>query len=257
MSIRLYADEFRCAIYEEAPGGGNPEDPNSLMNRPVLNPMGWLDNVYFHSSFDYYGAVFYNPAVAISHAAVAGLTSQVTRQVSVEGQRAYGDHLLIQHNLGYVPRFFAVYNGLLVPHGLPVQDQGSGRKRFVTAYATTTQIRLWEVGWSSTLNLDAVNLNYGVIVFANSEANPLLDQLRIEPGTVVFGRGRFNLAWPHLRAVAAGDSPLSVPMGRTAAVGNGSLRVFGADGVPRDFGPYVDRSGLVAPPSISVAVGRG
>lgn len=255
MSIALYADELRCVIYDEAPGGGDPLDPNSLMNRPVVNPMGWLDNVYFHSDFDYYGAPFHGTAT-IAHAAVAGVSQQVAYFTTFEGQAVRTDHLLLTHSLGYVPRFFVHYGNLMIPHSMPVQDEGSGLKRFVTGYATTSQIRLSELAYSSASTLSAVSRTYGAVVFANSEANPFLDQLLIEPGNVIFGQGRFNLSWPHLRVVGSGESPYAQALGRTAGVGNGSLRVYPPNGSPIDFGPYVNKSGLIAPAFVNVTVGR-
>jgi hypothetical protein len=255
MTIRLYADEFRCAIYDEAPGGGDPLDPNALMNRPVVNPMGWLSSLYFHSNFDYYGAPFHG-TVTIGHAAVAGASSQVAYFTTFEGQAVRSDHLLLTHNLGYVPRFFVHYGNLMIPHGMPVQDEGEGLKRFVTGYATSTQVRLSELAWSGASTLSAASRTYGAVVFANSEANPFLDQLLIEPGHVIFGRGRFNVSWPHLRVVGSGESPYAQALGRTAGVGNGSLRVITPGGGAINFGPYVDKSGLVAPSFINVTVGR-
>lgn len=216
--------------------------------------MGWLSNVYFHSNFDYYGAPFHNTAT-IGHAALAGASTQVAYFSTFEGQSARYDHLLLSHSLGYVPRFFIHYGGLMIPHGTPVQDEGDGRKRFVTGYATSTQIRLSELAYSSAFTLSAVSRTYGAVVFANSEANPFLDQLLIEPGRVIFGRGKFNLSWPHLRVVGSGDSPYAQSLGRTAAVGNGSLRVYPPNSGVVDFGPYINKSGLSAPPFVNVTVG--
>lgn len=255
MTIRLYADGLRCAIYDEAPGGGDPLDPNSPMNRPAVDPMGWLADLYFHSNFDYYGAPFHS-TVTIGHAAVAGTSQQVAYFTTFEGQAVRADHLLLNHNLGYVPRFFVHYGNLMIPHGMPVQDEGSGLKRFVTGYATSSQIRLSELAYSSASTLSAASRTYGAVAFANSEANPFLDQLLIEPGLVIFGRGRFNLSWPHLRVVGSGESPYAQSLGRSAAIGNGSLRVYPPSGGPIDFGPYVEKSGLSAPPFINVTVGR-
>lgn len=255
MSIRLYADGLRCAIYEEAPGGGDPLEPSSLMNRPIVDPMNWLDNIYFHSNFDYYGAPS-SGSVVINHSAVAGTTTPVAYFTTFEGQAIRTDHLLLTHSLGYVPRFFVHYNGLMIPHGMPVQDEGLGLKRFVTGYATSSEIRLSELAYSSSVTLNAVSRTYGAVAFANSEANPFLDQLLIQPGSVIFGRGRFNLSWPHLRVVGPGESPYAQALGRTAAIGNGSLRVYPPGMSAIDFGPYVDKSSLVPPSFVNVTVGR-
>lgn len=254
MSIRLYADELRCAIYEEAPGGGDPLDPNSLMNRPIISPTAWLNNVYFHSDFDYYGTAFYTPSVTINHAAVPGIVRSITQIRNFEGQAITTNHNLITHNLGYIPNFFVIYDNKMIPHGTPIQSVDAGRQRFVTAYATTTQIRLNEVGYSNANTLPAITLNYGIMVFGNNEINPTLQTLLAEPGNVVFGRGKFRMEWPHLRVVGSGDSPFAQATSPTAAIGNGGIRVWSPNsGSPIDFNNY--SGGFGAPSFINVAAG--
>lgn len=253
MSIRLYADEFRVSIYEEAPGGGDPLDPNSQMNRPVLDPVTWIDNIYFHSDLDYYSTVQYVPSVTISHSAVSSPANAVTPFVTFLGQIGTTNHLLVTHSLGYVPRFFVVYDDKMIPHGTPVQTGGGGA-RFVTGYATTTQIRLHELYVSGSSALSAINVNYGVMVFKESAADPLLDKLLIEPGNVIFGQGKFNLEWPHLRAVEPGESPFAQALGKTAAIGNGGVRVWPPNGTALDFFNY---SGSFTTPPSFVNLGLG
>lgn len=238
MSIRFYADEFRAAIYEEAPGGGDPLDPNSLMNRPILNPSAWVANVFFHSNFDYYSTVVFQPSVTVAHPAVGSPSTYITPFITINGTISQTTHPLVTHGLGYVPRFFVVYQGRMIPHGTPSQVVSNTVVRFVSAYATTSEIRLFETGITGSVGLPAINLNYGVMVFRNSAADPLLDRLRIEPGNVVFGQGKFSMQWPHLRAVASGESPFAQALGRTAAIDNGAVRVWEPNGGPIDFGVY-------------------
>lgn len=224
------------AIYEEAPGGGDPLDPASMMNRPVLNPTSWVNNIYFHSDFDYYSTRFFQ-TTTISHAAVAGTTVSIGPINSFGGQSVTANHLLVQHNLGVVPRFFVVYNGRMIPHGTPIQRPDVGRARFVTGYATTTQVRLFERAFSSTVNLPAASFSYQTMVFSPSGADPLLDQLLISPANVIFGQGKFRMDWPHLRVVGMGDSPFAQALGRTAGIGNGAIRTWEPNtGSPVDFG---------------------
>lgn len=255
MSIRLYADELRCAIYEEAPGGGDPLSPTSQMNRPVVSPLSWLDNIYFHSDLNYYPTIV-NEVTTISHPAVAGRTVSVGQDVYLSqlyyGQSLTFDHLLIQHNLGYVPLFFVAYDGKMIPHGMPVQS-ASGGVRLVSAYATTTQIRLREFATSSASTLPAVSRNYQVLVFRNNTVDPLLPMLRIEPGDVVFGQGRFRGNTPHLRATGPGDSLYAQARNRTAAVRNGSFRAYPPNGTPVDLGNFT--GSLPAPSYINVTAG--
>jgi hypothetical protein len=260
MTIRLYADEFRCAIYEEAPGGGDPLDPTSQMNRPVMSPISWLSNVYFHSDLNYYGIAATNLSATISHAAVAGMTriagggnQEVPATVVFYGQAVETNHLLVTHGLGYVPKFFCIYNNRLIPHGTPIQDEGLGLKRFVTAYATSTQIRLHEVGWSSDATLPAVSRTYQVIVFREPSANSTDKQLDLYAGGADFGRGKFRGAEPHLRADGVGDVQWPIATGPTAAIRNGGLRVWTPNGSAIDFGPY--NGSVPAPPYIITSAG--
>lgn len=255
MTVRLYADEFRCAIYDEAPGGGDPINPASLMNRPVINPSGWLANIYFHSDFDYYSTRHFE-TVTINHGAVGGTTTSLGPINSFGGQSVTADHLLVQHNLGVVPRFFVVYDGRMIPHGTPVQRPDVGRARFVTGYATTTQLRLFERAFSSTATLPAVSLSYQAMVFGPSAADPLLDQLLISPANVVFGKGKFRMEWPHLRVVGPGDSPFAQAQGRTAGIGNGAIRAWTPNsGAPIDFGGSYSGNFNSAPNFINLSAG--
>lgn len=255
MSVRLYADEIRCAVYEEAPGGGDPLSPTSQMNRPVISPLDWLDNIYFHSDLNYYPTVV-NGVTTISHPSVAGRTQTVGDDAYLSqlyyGQSLTFDHLLIQHDLGYVPLFFVAYDGKMIPHGMPVQF-ASGGVRLVSAYATTTQIRLREFATSSASALPAVTRSYQVLVFRNNSPDLALPVLNIEPGDVVFGQGRFRANMPHLRATGPGDSIFAQARTRTAAVRNGSFRAYPPNGSPVDLGTFT--GSLPAPGFINVTAG--
>lgn len=255
MSVRLYADGFRCAIYEEAPGGGDPLDPTSLMNRPVVSPLSWLDNVYFHSDLNYY-PVAASGTTTVSHPSVAGKTQTVGDDAYLSqlyyGQSQTFDHNLITHGLGYVPLFFVAYDGKMIPHGMPVQS-ASGGVRLVSAYATATEIRLREFATSSATDLPTVSRNYQVLVFRNNVPNPSLPMFLAQPGDVVFGQGKFRGNTPHLRATGPGDSIFAQARGRTAAIRNGSFRAYPPNGSPVDLGTFT--GSLPAPSFINVTAG--
>src|SRR5690606_10520714 len=106
----------------------------------------------FHSDFDYYGAVAWDMSRVISHPSVSGLSYQVSpyepASAQYFGRSSVTTHALITHNLGYVPKFFVAYDGQMIPHGTPIQTDSGNRARFVSAYATTTQIRLKDIGIS-------------------------------------------------------------------------------------------------------------
>lgn len=260
MTIRLYADSFRCAIFDEAPGGGSPADINSLMNRPALDPSNWLDNIYFHSEFDYYGVAAYTLGTSLTHGAIAGITrnagggtGEVSTVVTLAGQSGSDDQLLLTHNLGYVPDFYAIINGVLAPNGVPIQRPDAFRMRFACVYATTTEIRVATFGFSSASDLSSISAIYGVIVFRDHAAIPGEKMLKIAPGDVIFGQGKFNMQQPHLRADGAGDSPFAIALSKTAAARNGGLRLYKSSGSYEDWGSF--NGSLSAPTFISVAVG--
>ena len=254
MSVRLYADEFRVAIYEEAPGGGEADDPNSLMNRPVLDPINWMANIFFHSDLTYFGIVAHQ-LTTINHAFVGGGSFPITPSalVTINGQTARADHLLLTHNLGYVPKFFVLYNNRMIPLGFPIQINGNVATRFVAAYATTTQVRLAEFARSSSLNLDAVSRTYTTIVFRDAEANPIGDNLDIRPGVANFAHGKFRAQEPHLRADGLGDVQWPIQTGRAVGVRNGGFRFWEANGGNTDYNDY--NGSLPAPGYIMTSAG--
>lgn len=247
MTIRLYADEFRCAIYEEAPGGGDPLDPASPRNRPVLEPMNWLGNIRFHSDLAYFGIAAKDMNRIVSHPVVPAASRSVTRAVTVLGQELTHEHVLVVHNLGYVPKFYIIYDGRLIPHGTATQNLGDGRKRYVAAFATSSEIRLFEIGYSTGSALPAVSRTYQVIVFQDQDEDPTGAMLDLQPGIADFGRGRFQAAQPHLRADGMGDVQWPIPTSPTAAVRNGALRVYQPDGGFVDDGSF---DGSLSPPTI-------
>lgn len=251
MSIRLYADSLRCAIYEEAPGGGDPIDPNSLMNRPVVNPTGWLTNLYFHSDLDYYGVAAYNLSVPLVHSAIAGATvanaGGISNPIYYQFNSATQDQLLLTHNLGYVPRFYAVVDGKMAPNSVPVQYQTVNKVRFASVYATTTEIRVHSFGFTDNTNLAGTTVTYGVLVFRTPAAVPSLPMLNIDvssPG-VVFGQGKFIGSQPHLRVVGPGDTDFAVATNRTLSIRNGGFRAYLPNGSYFDYGNF--NGSLTAP----------
>lgn len=261
MALRFYADEFRCAIYIEAPGGGDPLDPESLMNRPVVNPLDWLENIRFHSDLDYYGVVTSTLSTPITHPTINGISrsaaggsGDVSTFVTFFGQSGSSDHLLLTHDLGYIPDFYAIQNGQLVPNGVTVQRQDNARMRWASVYATETEIRVRTFGYSSEFSLSSVTVNYGVIVFRQHAPVPEEDMLNLEPGNVVFGQGLFKSGEPHLRTTGGVGSVFSIAKGPTVFLRNGGFRAWLPDGSFSDWGAY---NGTSSPPQfINIEVGK-
>lgn len=254
MSIRFYADATRVAVYEEAPGGGDPLEPTSLMNRPIISPMSWLPNVYFHSDFDYYNT-FIATSVSVAHSSYpTGSSGPATLGGVVRNSRTYtNDYVILNHNLGYVPKFYAAYGGRMIPNTYPIEISGSAL-RYVCVYATSTQIRVFESAQVSNVNgLSANSFTYQLLVFADSASDPSLPMLQIEPGGVIFGQGKFRRDRPPMRIVASGESPFAQALNRSAGVRNGAVRSYLPGGAAVDAGPY--NGSLPAPTFINVQSG--
>jgi hypothetical protein len=224
---------------------------------PYKNPMAHVSRILFHSDFDYYGAVAWTMSRTISHPRVNGASYAVSEYEPAStrffGRQQERTHLLLTHNLGYAPRYFVAYDGEMIPHGTPIQTQSGGRCRFVSAYATETQIRLKEIGISSDADLLDTSRTYQVIAFRDSVADLALPLLRLKPDDVVMGQGKFRTRWPHLRNVGSGDTPFAVALDRTAAYGNGGIRVRTPEGGTVDFGGF--QGSLPAPDFINVGLG--
>lgn len=226
----------RVSLFEEAAGGGDVNDPNSNRNRPLNDPISWLDLVKFHSDFDYYQVHSGPDLVTVNHAAVAGATVTLYNisgsTFSRQGQIVTTQIDLVTHGLGYIPSYFVIMGGAIVAPGTLVQV-GSAQDRQVTPYATTTKIRLHEAAISSAATLAAISIDYEVIVFKQPVADmPGLGfDFDETTGRVIMGEGKFDSDLKMLReAGAPGDSPFDISLGRTVDIKNGGKRSVLADG---------------------------
>jgi hypothetical protein len=222
----------RVALYDEAPGGGEYDDPNSLRNRPLNDPVTWFANLYFHSDFNYMEVSTGPVIVGVNHAAVAVTAPPPGATVTFGWGSAFADTPLVAHGLGYAPlALVALGNNILWP-GMPVQTQGDGGMRFATIYSDAAHVRLYEFASVGSSNLAATTLNYTVIVFRNPPAptgNILID---FEPstGALQMGLGKFNSLRRYLQVVAGG-TPFGISYGgRTIDLANGAPRAFRPDG---------------------------
>lgn len=236
----------RCALYEEPSGSGAADNPYSARNAPLNNPASNLAYLYFHSDYDPMEVVSGPTVVGINHATIAAGTGP-GGAVSVNNGRVYGgysaDHLLLTHGLGYVPDFFLLSGSNVIHPGFPIQyDSADGRARQVTAYATTTQIRLYEVGVQTSTALAGLTVNYTVLVLKAPPAptgDVLLD-FNPSTGVVKMARDKFSSDRRYLQIVAGG-SPFGLPLGRTIDLANGTFRSVSPDGTIRDVVPSTFR----------------
>lgn len=223
----------RCALYEEPVTTGDPTNPNSARNAPLNNPATNLQYLYFHSDYDPMEAFSAPSTVSISHDAIPAYSGSSGE--FIPGQY-YGnftrDHLLLTHDLGYVPDFFVIRDSHTVFPGFPVQYTAAvGLARYVTPYATTTQIRLYEVGVQSSSILPAITVPYTVLVIRRPPSptgNVLLD---FSPGTgvVTMGRDKFNSSRRYLQ-VSSNPTAFGIPLGKTIDLNNGAFRAVSPGG---------------------------
>lgn len=241
----------RFALYDEAPGGGDVTNPNSMRNRPLNSPQDWLPNIYFHSDFNYLEVASGPITISVSHTAVTPGTKPPEATINFGWVSSVTDRLLFTHNLGYTPTVMcALGNNILWP-GMPVQSTSGSGQRFATVYSTTTQVRMKEFAATGTTALPAATLSYTLLVFANppSTSGNILYDFDPLTGVTQMGRGKFNSSRRYLQVVSGG-TPFGVSYGgKTIDLQNGAPRAVRPDGttfnpVPSDLGLALPRVGL-------------
>lgn len=222
----------RCALYDEAPGGGAVTNPNSLRNRPLNNPTAWLENIYFHSDFNYLEVAVGPTNVTVNHASVPVGTPPAGASISVGWNTSVADRLLYTHSLGYVPIVMGVLGSNMVWPGMPVQVTSDSGMRYATIYATATEVRMREFAATGAFALPAVDLTYTLLIFAQppSATGNILFDFDPVTGIVEMGRRKFKSDRRYLQVVAGG-SPFGVSYGgRTIDLKNGAVRAVRPDG---------------------------
>lgn len=245
LTFRAFPAAGVVALFDEAPGGGDPKDIGSLRNRPAADPANWLPNIYFHSSLDNM-EVHSDTTVTINHGSVAALTPPGLEFVPSR-YFAYGSTAttwpLLTHDLGYPPHVAVVVDDNVVKPGYPVQVvSGTKRMRSISVYVTTTQVLLreWSIATSDG-SIPAISKTYRILVFRDPpapEGNKLLE-IDATAGTVKMARGRFDLSRNYLQVVPGG-SPFGLSSGRSIDLKRGAVRFADPDGsnydmVPTDF----------------------
>lgn len=226
------------AIFEEPNTTGARTDIDAARNAPAKFPADNLDKVRFHVDFDYYQVAVGPTDVTINHASVAGTSTAVvsfwggTGQVVRQGQIVSTHVDLLTHDLGYIPAYMVISGGEIIAPGTVVQTQTSPtRIRTVTPYATTTKIRLYDVGISAASALSSLSKDYTVLVFrAPIEDSDQLMSFDPDTGRVILGLGKFDSDLKMLRQAGAGDSAFDISLGRTIDIRNGRARTVLANG---------------------------
>lgn len=220
------------AMFEEAPGGGDRRDINSLRNRPAKDPENWLPNIHIHSDLDLFEVAFFEPKT-VAHAAVAaGVSPNGINSTDNFGLgTGSGNHLLLQHDLDYIPMALVVQGENMLYSGMPVHTDGVGGARHVSVELTTTQIRLREFASTGPVSLAAISLEYLVIVLKDP-VGPVGDKLfKFRGATGVLSLAQETIVTDRrYLQVAPEGTPFGLGIDRQMDVANGGIRYSLANG---------------------------
>jgi hypothetical protein len=225
------------AIFEEPNTTGLVHDIDAARNAPAKTPASYLDKVRFHVDFDYYQVSVGPSTVTVNHASVAGASTNVVNfwggasgVVTRVGQIVTTYHDLVTHSLSYIPKFMVIADGHIIAPGTMVQS-ATAQERTVTPFATTSKIRLMDIGISSGSALSAMSKDYTVLVFKQpAETSDQLMSFDPDTGQVILGLGKFDSDIKMLRQSGAGDSPFDISLGPTVGIRNGVAKTVLADG---------------------------
>ena len=247
------------ALFDLAPGGGDVEDRNALMHRPLLDPENWLPNIYIHSALDLM-EVESETVVTVSHAAIAAgsNTTGIELASPLDYDAGVTDHDVLTHDLGYEPLVMVVVGSERLTPGQPVQGPGStgGTVRYVSPHVTSAKVYLREYASRGNTGLASVDIDYRVLVIRRprpASGNRLMD-LDPETETIAMGFDRFNADRRYLQVVPGG-TPFGICLGRNADSANGAPRFISADGSVFDPVPSTVKMGIKAAVEGSVTYG--
>lgn len=216
---------------------------------PFDDPETHFDLIRFCSEFQYLNNSLRVNGITVAHSSVAGVTGSgyvapgpnggSTGPVA-NGQVVTTNKALYTHSLGYVPQFMVLFNGALLYPGTAVQISSTKKEiRLASAYATTTEIRIREIGISSATALAAANINYDVIIFRDPAKVSGAPLFQVEPSGISLGYGRITSEQKPMRRVVGAESFFFIPLGRTADIRNGAYRTISPVNGTKNLGPYL------------------
>lgn len=236
------------AMFDEPNQIGDVLDLDAPRNAPAKNPTAHLDKIYFHSALDLL-EVATAATVTINHPSVAagtGPSGDSETNTVFQWGGVTNDYLLLNIaslGLSAAPFVLVATGDNIIWPGMPVQALSGGRSRWVTVYATTTQVRLFETASRTGVSIPAISLPYTVLVFRDPPGDLTEDLKSFDPdtGDYQMGFGRFS-SLRHYLQVAPGGSPFWLADGRTIDLKNGAPRALRGDGTFFDPVPSGARS---------------
>lgn len=247
------------ALFDEAPGGGDPADRNALRNRPLLDPEAWLANVYFHSTMDCM-EVHSDTTVVVAHAEIspAANTTGIELASAFDYNSGVTDYELVTHDLGYAPLVLVAINNELLTPGQPIHGPGvtGGSVRYVSPWVSNTKVMLREYASRGVVGLSTANFTYRVLVLRRPRLPQGKRLIDFDPATGVLAMGfdKFSSDRRYLQVVPGG-SPFGLCLGRNADVRNGAPRFVTAGYWVHESVSSDTRMGIKAGSEVSVTYG--
>mgnify|MGYP000011733990 FL=1 len=168
MSVRLFArgSDGVVAITD----GGITE---ATLTDYLSNPFKNIDNIYFHSDFDYMSlAAKFSTTITFQARSASSVTVEYNKGKDTYQQQVPDSgsvrHELGTHNLGYTPFATATRGsvGSQVTPTFPLQENGAAL-RFINIEMDTSKIYVYEYWVTFTNALSAVTETFDVWVFRN------------------------------------------------------------------------------------------
>lgn len=168
MSVRLFA-RGSDGVVAITNGGVTEAVMQDYLSKPLKN----IDNIYFHSNFDYMSlAAKFSTTITFQARAASTQTVTYNKGKSSYQQQVpdFGSvrHELGTHNLGYTPFATATRGsaGSQVTPTFPLQENGAAL-RFINIEMDTSKIYVYEYWVTFTNTLSSVTEDFDVWVFRN------------------------------------------------------------------------------------------
>lgn len=221
------------AVFDEAPGEGEPFDPAALRNRPLADPVNWLTHLKYHSAFNLLELVS-DTEVIVSHPGVAAATAAGGETDTSAAYTYNGGTFnwpVLTHGLGYEPLVMVAAGSNILTPGYIIQANAGGAARYVSAYSSAVQVFIREVAARGSTALSALNQTYRILVFRNPRAPEGDLSIEFDPVNDVFqmGQGRFDVSRRYMQ-VRPGGTPFGLATGPTIDLKNGAPRFVNPGG---------------------------
>lgn len=245
MRFRGISSAGIVACFTEPNTTGTWNDINAPRNAPMKTPGDYLDDIAFHSRFNYHvPASGWPKTVTINHVAYAADPGTAFGLLTVYKQHASADYKIADHGVGAIPpEWFVAVNGQDYPLGCPIQlGPNGGGRRSVSFWCDGLSLYVHEDVKPGVLGLPAISVTYYALVCRPTadQADQRLFSFRSATGFMQMGRGRIRSDEHMLRDTQTGDTNIfSIPSTAPAGWHNGKVRFALLDMNVLDLGPQI------------------